>query len=71
MKITKILTQHRRDFTAQTVCEHCGHEQKIEGYDDDNFHRNVVPNIKCNACAKKAPLGARPFGTKYPEGLTV
>jgi len=71
MRILYIITQHRRDFTAQAVCEHCEHEQKIHGYDDDNYHRNVVPTIKCDACGKGAPFGARPFGTKYPEGKDV
>ena len=50
MKIKEVTHQHRRDFTATLVCENCGKEKKDHnGYDDDNYHRNVIPNIKCPA----------------------
>lgn len=69
MKIKTILTQHRRDFTATLECEHCGNEDRLVcGYDDDNFHRNVIPMIKCSKCGKTAPEDYRPLTTKYgPE----
>ena len=54
MKIKEILSQIRRDFTAIYMCEHCDHEEEGNGYDDDNFHRNVVPMMKCKKCGKKA-----------------
>ena len=67
MKIKEIKSQHRRDFTAIYVCEHCGHEEEGYGYDDTNFHQNVIPNTKCGKCGKKAPDNYRPLTTKYPD----
>ena len=71
MKIKKIINQNRRDFTAIYVCEHCGAEEEGRGYDDDNFHRNVIPAKKCKKCEKSAPVDYHPMGTKYPEGMVV
>ena len=74
MKIKEITSQHRRDFYAIYVCQGCGHEQKGSGYDDMNFHANVIPNMKCEKCGESAnSLGAdyRPLTTKYPEGMQV
>jgi transcription elongation factor Elf1 len=71
MKIKKITSQHRRDFRAVLVCEHCGHEQAHSGYDDDNYHENVIPKIPCNECGKMAPESYRPRGTRHPEGLQL
>jgi len=71
MKIKKIVSQNRRDFRAIYVCEHCKHEEVSSGYDDDNFHRNVIPVMKCEKCGKRANDEYRPMGTKYPEGMQV
>lgn len=71
MKIKEILHQHRRDFRAIYVCEHCGHEMEDGGYDDANFHNNVIPNKVCPICGKKAPENYRPLSTKYPEGMQI
>jgi len=71
MKIKEIISQHRRDFTAVYVCEHCGYEVTGTGYDDDNFHRYVVPNWECKQCGKKAGKDYRPMGTKYAEHEVV
>ena len=71
MKIKEILSQHRRDFTAIYVCEHCGHEYKGSGYDDEHFHKNVIPDKKCPECGKKADENYRPLTTKYPDGTTI
>lgn len=69
MKIKKINNQIRRDFWADMECEHCGYiESNVSGYDDDNFHRNVIPRMKCPECGKTAPEDYRPLTTKYPEG---
>jgi len=65
MKIKEIISQHRRDFTAIYECEHCGFTEKRGGYDDDNFHRNVIPEMKCEKCGKKSPEDYRPLTTKY------
>ncbi|WP_368640611.1 hypothetical protein ABRZ04_05360 [Castellaniella ginsengisoli] len=52
MKIKSITSQHRRDFTAVYECQHCGHEQKGDGYDDAYFHEKVIPAMKCASCGK-------------------
>jgi hypothetical protein len=71
MKIQKIESQIRRDFYAIYECEHCGHTERGRGYDDDNFHRNVVPEMKCKNCGKTAAEDYRPMDTKYPEDAVV
>ena len=65
MKIKKILNQSRRDFTAIYECEHCNHEEEGSGYDDDNFHRNVIPKMTCSKCGKGSSEDYRPLATKY------
>ena len=71
MRIKAIESQHRRDFYCIYECEHCGHEQRGSGYDDDNFHRNVIPMMVCGKCGKTAPEDYRPMGTKYAAYETV
>lgn len=72
MKIERITYQSRRDFKAIYVCEHCGHMTDEQwGYDDANFHQNVIPDMECPVCGKKAPENYRPLTTKYPEWVTV
>ena len=72
MRIKTILTQHRRDFTATLECEHCGAEEHLGyGYDDANYHQNVIPSFECGECGKKAPDSYRPLQTKYKEGEVV
>lgn len=71
MKIKEITSQYRRDFSAVYVCEHCGHESTGKGYDDANFHNNVIPQMICKKCGKKAPENYRPLSTKYPEGFQI
>ena len=71
MRIKKITSQSRRDFYAIYECDQCGHEHEGTGYDDDNFHRNVIPRMKCQQCGKDAAADYRPMGTKYPEGMVV
>lgn len=67
MKIKKILAQLRRDFTAIYECEHCGYERKGYGYDDENFHQNVIPNMVCEGCDKKVDGDYQPLIPKYDE----
>lgn len=53
MKIKEIKSQSRRDFHAIYECEGCGHLTKEQsGYDDSNFHDNVIPKMKCESCGK-------------------
>ena len=68
MKIQKITSQHRRDFTAIMECEHCGStEVNNYGYDDDYYHSNVIPQMKCVKCGKTASDDYRPLATKYDQ----
>ncbi len=71
MVIKEIKSQHRRDFRAIYMCEHCGWERESYGYDDTNFHQNVIPKMKCEKCDKTASENYRPLTTKYPEGMQV
>ena len=71
MKIKEIVSQHRRDFTAVYECEHCGHEKTAGGYDDANFHNNVVPQMPCEECGKTAAESYRPLAPKYAPGEDV
>ena len=74
MKIKQKLSQHRRDFEAIYICENCDHEYRSYGYDDRNFHDNVIPEIPCPECNKtRIQLGIidEPTPTRYPEGMQV
>ena len=69
MKIKKMTSQNRRDFRVVYECEHCGAEERGSGYDDDNFHQNVIPKMKCAKCGKIAGESYQPRGTKYPAHI--
>ena len=74
MKIKRIIYQHRRDFEAFFECEGCEYIVRANGYDDRNFHDNVIPRMKCPACGMSAlDLGVdvRPLMTMYPEGFQI
>lgn len=71
MRIKKIVSQHRRDFTAIYECEACGNEERAGGYDDTYFHENVIPVMACKSCGEQAPTEHRPLPTKYPDWMTV
>lgn len=71
MKIQKIISQYRRDFTAVYECEHCGATTTTNGYDDAHFHKIVIPQMKCSLCGKIAPTDYRPLTTKYPDSEVV
>lgn len=61
MKIKEITSQNRRDFWAIYECEHCGHTDKGSGYDDANFHNNVIPSMQCVMCKQSSPNNYRPL----------
>lgn len=72
MYIKEKLSQHRRDFKVIYKCEHCGFEEEGGGYDDDNFHINVIPNKECPKCNKKADKESYvPLSTRYREDETI
>ena len=62
MKITKILSQHRNDFTASMECEHCGEPQKLTtGYDDGYYHERVIPAMHCGGCGRNRAGELKPL----------
>lgn len=70
MKIKEITRRHRRDFYAIYECEGCGSTEEKSGYDDRNFHDNVIPSFKCKNCGKsRNDLGIKGnyTQTKYAE----
>lgn len=72
MKIKRITSQHRRDFTAILECEHCGAEEKLKrGYDDAYYHSNIIPAIECKSCGLAAGNDYRPLATKYAANEQV
>ena len=71
MKIKSIRLRDRQDFIAIYGCEHCGHEIRGSGYDDDNFHRNVIPKMVCRECGKATDENYKPLTTKYPTGIII
>lgn len=74
MRIKQIESQYRRYFRAIYECEGCGNTIRKSGYDDWNFHHNVIPAMKCEKCGKSAlDLGSdyRPLETKYEEWVQV
>ena len=71
MKIKTITSQSRRDFRAVYECEHCKHTKEGYGYDDDNFHRRVIPSMKCDKCGLTASDDYQPKATKYPANMVV
>ncbi len=75
MKIKEIVNQHRRDFTAIMYCEFCKTESiNNSGYDDDNYHQNVIPKMKCKNCNESTLSKGGTIEntqTKYPEGFQV
>lgn len=72
MKIKKITSQSRRDFTAIMECEHCeATEVNSSGYDDTYYHNTVIPEMECKTCGKSASVDYRPLTTKYPDGIQL
>jgi len=54
MKIKRVTSQSRQDFVAVFVCEICGSEETKHGYDDDYYHKKVIPTMACRKCGKKS-----------------
>jgi hypothetical protein len=72
MKIKKITSQSRRDFTAIMECEHCeATEINGSGYDDAFYHASVIPSMECKKCKKTSGDDYRPLTTKYCEHEVV
>lgn len=71
MRIKEMVSQHRRDFRAIFICEHCDSEESCSGYDDAYFHNNVIPKMKCKQCGLAAADTYEPQATKYPDGMVI
>lgn len=70
MRIKRKIEQHRRDFSAVMVCEHCGHESVNKtGYDDAYYHQVVIPGMVCTSCRK---TGSEPTSVPdVPAGVVL
>lgn len=70
-----MISQHRRDFKAELTCESCNNTQILNtGYDDDYYHNNVLPNMKCTKCNESTISSNKPIEpqqTRYPEGFQI
>lgn len=74
MKLKTIVSQRRRDFIGIYECEDCHTEDEKRGYDDDYFHQNVTPKMKCSNCGKTTldlNIPIEPVQTKYSPWETV
>lgn len=71
MRIKNITSQNRRDFNAIFECEHCNFEEEKGGYDDANFHNNVVPKMICKDCNKISDGDYIPLDAKYDANQQV
>ena len=71
MRINKILDRTRRDIYCLYECEHCGYTEKGSGYDDDNYHNNVVPKLKCKDCLRNSEGIGPKFTPKYGDHVVI
>lgn len=71
MEIKNITYRDGRDFKAIFQCEHCGYEIEEWRYNDKNYHENVIPNMKCPECRKRADRNYHPLAKKYPGWMEV
>ena len=54
MKLITKIWQHRFDFVGIYQCEHCGKRYQADGYEDQNFYQNIIPNAVCDNCNDKS-----------------
>ena len=77
MKLIEIISQHRRDFQGKYKCEFCNTietDKYMDSYDDNYYHQNVIPNMKCRSCNKSTISEGGKIEetkTKYPEGYQI
>lgn len=64
--------QIRRDFHGIIECEHCGADRELSsGYDDANYHENVIPDLTCHECGKKAPENGKRTAPSVPAWKAI
>lgn len=62
MRIKRITWQHRNDYRAVMVCEHCRHTQTDPcGYADAFYQERVIPAMYCGGCGKNSDGATRPI----------
>ncbi len=71
MHIKEVTSRNRRDFHAVYECEHCEFTREGSGYDDANFHQNVIPTMNCPKCGLTASENYEPRATTYPDGQMI
>jgi hypothetical protein len=73
MRLKKKVSQHRRDFQAIYECDwdDCRHEQSGYGYDDANFHENVIPRMECKKCGRPAAPDTPKTAADVPAGVVL
>ena len=55
MVLLRINTCQNFDFWEDSRCEHCGKEFfDKRGYNDTNYHQNVIPKLPCPSCGKNS-----------------
>lgn len=60
MEIKKIIWCVKNTFSADLKCEYCGNiDLSNYGYNDEHYHVNILPNIKCKKCGKSSNSGAK------------
>lgn len=62
MRLIKKLDKVNHDFQGVYECETCHGvriDKSLDSYDDANFHENVIPEMPCYLCDKKATLSKR------------
>lgn len=69
MRIQTIESRSRRDFHAVYVCELCGWTRRGYGYDDANFHENVIPTMVCEDCNESS--GVQSSAAVIPPGIVL
>lgn len=55
MKLIEKIAQNRRDFQGKYECQSCGHievDNGLRSYDDDYFHDEVIPSMRCEQCGE-------------------
>jgi len=72
MNITNVTSQSRYDFCADMECEHCGATAHLTtGYDDNNYHKNVIPSMRCKSCGKNRAGELPPAPAAKPASAII
>jgi len=77
MKLIEKIKQSRRDFQGKYECQSCGNIETDNGYDsydDDFYHDNVIPAMKCKKCGESTnslKLPNNRVATKYEASEVI